>query len=618
MTNDRLAGLRHRAGFPDLRVTGQVLSTELGVVTLGHSVVLAQVPVKVACLDGALREHPFLGNLFAREDLRCGKEGRTPLEVRVHRSKPREARFLPLAQEAHLVFTRHDGVIDTSILECLDCCDGAVTGIHPDSVYVTLGELIRDECLDLCGISTREVVNSFDACFFEEHLSAGPTLLQHVNTGQDTKADDLVSRLEVLDEELSGVDAPRESTDRVDERDGAVGVDATVKDDDGLVGRACALNCRSHCRRAVGITGLARSTVSNRVDALLAVGLVHPAGEAVSTGGRPPARVAFNPLAGVVIAVDLGATHATIAVTDLSGQILDSETRTLDIADGPEAVLDAALAEGARLLEKGDHDASRLAGIGIGVPGPVEHSTGRPTNPPIMPGWDRFDVPGYVQRTFDVPVLVDNDVNILALGEHALSWPGVDDLIFVKVSTGIGAGIIAGGVLQRGAQGSAGDMGHVQVPHSHDSPRPPDDERDLEAIASGSAIAASLRADGVDASSSSDVVQLVRAGNAAAMAATRQAGREVGEVLATVVNMLNPSIIVIGGSVASAGEHLLAGGREGVYRRSIPLATQHLGIVQSQAGARAGVLGAAIMVTQHVLTPSSVDARAAGSTTTKL
>lgn len=357
------------------------------------------------------------------------------------------------------------------------------------------------------------------------------------------------------------------------------------------------------------LTGLARSTVSTRVDALLALGLVAPAGEAASTGGRPPARVAFNPLAGLVLAVDLGATHATIAIADLGGRIVDARTHELDIADGPERVLDATLAEGGKLLQRGGHDPSRLVGVGIGVPGPVEHSTGRPTNPPIMPGWDRFDVPEYVQRTFDVPVLVDNDVNVLALGEHALSWPGVEDLVFVKVSTGIGAGIISGGVLQRGAQGSAGDMGHVHVPYSRDSPRPAGDERDLEAIASGTAIAADLHAQGIDAGGSSDVVALVRAGNPAAIAATRQAGREVGEVLATVVNMLNPSIIVIGGSIARAGEHLLAGIREVVYRRSIPLATQHLGIVQSQAGARAGALGAAIMVTQHVLSPASIDAR---------
>ena len=359
------------------------------------------------------------------------------------------------------------------------------------------------------------------------------------------------------------------------------------------------------------LTGLARSTVSGRVDALLAAGLVRPAGEAASTGGRPPARVAFNPGAGVVLAVDLGATHATVAVADLAANILTSNTHPLDIADGPERVLDAVIAEGASLLERRGISDSQLVGMGIGVPGPVEHSTGRPTNPPIMPGWDRFDVPHYVQRAFDVPVLVDNDVNILALGEHALSWPGVSDLIFVKVATGIGAGIISGGALQRGAQGSAGDMGHVHVPFSHDSPRAPGDERDLEAIASGTAIAADLRAQGIQASGSSDVVTLVRAGHPAAIAATRQAGREVGEVLATVVNMLNPSVIVIGGSVARAGEHLLAGVREVVYRRSIPLATQHLGIVQSQAGETAGVLGAAIMVTRQVLSPAAVDARAA-------
>lgn len=359
------------------------------------------------------------------------------------------------------------------------------------------------------------------------------------------------------------------------------------------------------------VTGLARSTVSSRVDALLASGLVRPAGEAVSTGGRPPVRIAFNPLAGLTVAVDLGATRATVAIADLAGRILTSRTRSQDIAAGPESVLDSALADAHVLLQEIDAVPGSIVGVGIGVPGPVEHSTGRPTNPPIMPGWDRFDVPAYVQRTFAVPVLVDNDVNILALGEQAVSWPGVDDLVFVKVSTGIGAGIISGGRLQRGAQGSAGDMGHVQVPYSRDSPRPPGDERDLEAIASGTAIAAELRAQGIEARASSDVVSLVRAGDPAAIAATRQAGREVGEVLATVVNMLNPSLIVIGGSIARAGEHLLAGIREVVYRRSIPLATQHLGIVQSQAGETAGVRGAAIMVTQHVLDPAYVDALAA-------
>jgi predicted NBD/HSP70 family sugar kinase len=357
----------------------------------------------------------------------------------------------------------------------------------------------------------------------------------------------------------------------------------------------------------VHLTGLARSTVSARVDALLAAGLLMAAGEAASTGGRPPSRVAFNPRAGLVIAVDLGASHATVAIADLGGRILSSTTHPLDIASGPEPVLDRMLVEAQGLLDDLATGHGTIVGVGIGVPGPVEHSTGRPYNPPIMPGWDRFDIPGYVQRTFDVPVLVDNDVNVLALGEQTTSFPDTTDLIFVKVATGIGAGIIAGGQLQRGAQGSAGDMGHVRVPHSAESTHPADEERDLEDLASGSAIAASLRAQGIDAETSRDVTELVRAGNTAAIEALRQAGRDVGEVLATVVNLLNPSIVVLGGSIARAGEHLLAGVREVVYRRSIPLATQHLAIVQSPTGERAAVLGAAIMVAREVLSPVNVE-----------
>ena len=362
----------------------------------------------------------------------------------------------------------------------------------------------------------------------------------------------------------------------------------------------------------VHLTGLARSTVSNRVDALLSSGLVIPAGEAASTGGRPPARVTFNARAGLVLAADLGASHATVAVSDLAGRILDSTTQPLDISAGPQVVLDHVVAKGTELLASPKASGIPLIGIGIGVPGPVEHSTGRPYNPPIMPGWDRFDVPAHVQRTFDVPVLVDNDVNILALGEHAMSFPDATDLVFVKVATGIGAGIITGGTLQRGAQGSAGDLGHVRVPLRPGETLLDERGRDLEDLASGTAIAAALRRQGVEAENSGDVVDLVRAGNVAAIEATRQAGRDVGEVLAAVVNLLNPSIIVLGGSIARAGEHLLAGVREVVYRRSIPLATQHLAIVQTQAGDRAGVLGAAIMVTRHVLSPAAVDAHVAG------
>ncbi|MBT8162203.1 MULTISPECIES: ROK family transcriptional regulator [Arthrobacter] len=366
---------------------------------------------------------------------------------------------------------------------------------------------------------------------------------------------------------------------------------------------------RARTRAELAITtGLARSTVASRIDALMNSGLVGPAGEASSSGGRPPSRFAFNPAARVVLAVDVGATHVIVAVTDLGGTVLAERRLKQQVADGPDVVLGRVVAEGLELLGESGRGIVDLAGIGIGLPGPVEHATGRPVKPPIMPGWDGFDVVRYVQRSLPVPVLVDNDVNIMALGERTAYWPDHDNLLFVKIATGIGAGIISSGELQRGANGTAGDLGHVRVPRGDDVLCTCGNHGCLEALASGMAVARRLAANGLEASSGADVVRLVAEGNLQAIQALRQAGRDVGDVLATVVNLLNPSMIVIGGSVGEAGEHLVAGIREVVYRRSLPLATSHLRIGISMAGDRAAILGASQMVTQHVLSPAVIEA----------
>jgi predicted NBD/HSP70 family sugar kinase len=355
-------------------------------------------------------------------------------------------------------------------------------------------------------------------------------------------------------------------------------------------------------------TGLARSTVASRIDALIASGLVGPAGEATSSGGRPPSRFAFNPAVRVVLAVDVGATHVIVAVTDLNGEVLAEQRLAQDVADGPEAVLDRVVSEGLLLLAKAGRAVDDVAGVGMGLPGPVEHATGRPVKPPIMPGWDGFDVVAYVQRSLPVPVLVDNDVNIMALGERTAHWPEHENFLFIKVATGVGSGIISSGMLQRGANGTAGDLGHVRVPRGDEVLCRCGNYGCLEALASGPALAAELDRQGVPAARGSDVLRLVAQGNLQAIQVLRQAGRDVGDVLATVVNMLNPSVIVIGGSLGQAGEHLMAGVREVVYRRSLPLATAHLRIALSMAGDRAAILGASQMVTQHVLSPAAVEA----------
>lgn len=362
-----------------------------------------------------------------------------------------------------------------------------------------------------------------------------------------------------------------------------------------------------------GITGLARSTVAARIDALISSGLVGPAGEATSSGGRPPSRFAFNPAARVVLAVDVGATHVALAVTDLGGSVLAERRVDQQVADGPEKVLGLVVREAAKLLASASRGVADLAGVGIGLPGPVEHDTGRPVKPPIMPGWDGFDVVRFVQRSLPVPVLVDNDVNIMALGERTAHWPDQDNFIFVKVATGIGAGIISSGQLQRGANGTAGDLGHVRVPRGDHVLCRCGNHGCLEALASGPAMAAGLRSEGLEAATGADVVSLVAHGNQQVVQALRQAGRDVGDVLATVVNLLNPSVIVIGGSIGESGEHLVAGVREVVYRRSLPLATSQLRIGLSHAGDKAAILGASQLVTQHVLSPAVIEATLAGN-----
>ncbi len=357
--------------------------------------------------------------------------------------------------------------------------------------------------------------------------------------------------------------------------------------------------------------GVARSTLGIRIDALLAAGLVDGVGGG-SSGGRPPVLVALRPAGRLVLAADLGARHARIALADLTGGIVAETAEAVSIDEGPSAVLDRLAAAADQLLAAVDRDRDRdaIVAVGIGLPGPVRHATGRPWNPPIMPGWHDVDVPGIAGDLLGAPVLVDNDVNIMALGEHA-AHPGIDDLLFVKVATGIGAGVVSDGRLRRGAAGVAGDLGHVRVARGDGIRCTCGQEGCLEALASGPALAAGLRELGgaaADARSAPDVVRLVAAGDRSAIAAVRQAGRDLGEVLAGAVNLVGPSVIVIGGALAAAGDQLLAGVREVVYRRSTPAATEQLQIVLSRAREHAAVRGAALLALDHALDPRNIDA----------
>jgi predicted NBD/HSP70 family sugar kinase len=354
-------------------------------------------------------------------------------------------------------------------------------------------------------------------------------------------------------------------------------------------------------------TGLARSTIAQRIESLASSGLIKEIGEAPSTGGRPPSVLGFNPDAGIVLAADLGATHSRIAVANLGGEILAETTADIEIASGPHQVLSWVDETFEQLLGEAGRQAPDVRGIGIGLPGPVEFAAGRPVSPPIMPGWDGYDVRGHLKGRFNAPVLVDNDVNIMAMGERWVMDQPVQDFLFVKVGTGIGSGLFLDGQLRRGAQGAAGDIGHIPVAGAETVCRC-GNVGCVEASAGGAALARQLAAQGKDTANSRDVLALARSGDRDASQAVREAGRLLGQVLAATVNLLNPAMIMIGGDMAEAGDQLLAGVREIVYQRSTALATNDLTITSSTMGDRAGVTGAAAMVIEHLLAPASIDA----------
>ncbi len=357
------------------------------------------------------------------------------------------------------------------------------------------------------------------------------------------------------------------------------------------------------------VTGLSRTAVTQRVDALRDLGLLLEHDPTGSTGGRPPSQLRFNADAGVVLAADFDIDRCRIAVGSLDGTLLAEQAAVIDIGRGPIEVVGWLADQFDELLRQVERSAADLRGIGIGVPGPVEFSAGRAVSPPIMPGWDGVSIPELLSPRFPLPVQVDNDVNIMAVGEHAASWrQRADDLLFLKVSAGIGCGIIVGGRLHRGAAGAAGDVGHIPVDGYGDVVCACGNSGCVEAVAGGTAIAARLREGGYDCTGAGGVAALVHAGNADASRLVRDAGRLIGTVVANLVNSFNPAVIVVGGEIAMAHAHLLAGIREVVYQRSTALATQNLDLVVSQLGDHAGVVGAIAGVLDDILSPDSVDA----------
>lgn len=347
------------------------------------------------------------------------------------------------------------------------------------------------------------------------------------------------------------------------------------------------------------------------LERLVALGYVAEAGLAASRGGRRSTLVELSPRLRFA-SVDLGASSIDVEVVNGRLEPVTAYTEPADIRSGPKVTLQRVN----ELLHKARVDGAyeRLDAIGIGVPGPVSFRDGVPVSPPIMPGWDRFPVRELLTREHGCPAVVDNDVNIMAIGErHGGVAHSVDDFLFIKIGTGIGCGIYLHGEVYRGTDGCAGDIGHIQV-----DPNGPmcscGNVGCLEAVFSGAALAreatAAARAEvspalverlaARGAVTALDVAQGAVEGDVTCIQLIRDGGRRVGSVLAGLVSFTNPSMIVIGGGLAQLGHILLAEIRSVVYRRSTPLATGSMPIVLSDLDDRAGLIGAARLVSDQV------------------
>ncbi|WP_239114747.1 ROK family transcriptional regulator [Planotetraspora kaengkrachanensis] len=346
------------------------------------------------------------------------------------------------------------------------------------------------------------------------------------------------------------------------------------------------------------LSGLAASSVSLRVEELIGSGLLVEEGSASSRGGRRPRRLRVSPTAGLLAVADLGGRHARLGLLDLSGAPLVVEELPCDISLGPEATLDWIAASFDALLAAHGPAGVPLRGIAAGLPGPVDPASGRVVSPSRMPGWNNFPVAEHLGAHYDLPVLVENDANLLAVGE-ARAWPGCETVMVLKAGSGIGCGVIVNGVLHRG-RGAAGDISHVRVRTDSSVTCSCGHLDCLEAYASGAALMSVLAEQGIAVERPSDVVALVDDGIPEATALVMNAGRLIGEVLTVLVNFINPDAIVIGGSLSKA-EPLISAIRAAVYERCLPLATRDLEIAVTRSGPDAALLGAGTLLLDAVL-----------------
>lgn len=358
------------------------------------------------------------------------------------------------------------------------------------------------------------------------------------------------------------------------------------------------------------LTGLARSTVGQQVEVLLGCGLLTEEIMDSSVRGRPPHVLAVSTTAGTIAVADVEVNAVRLAVTDLSGTLILRSALTVDLARGPKAILGDLAAEWRDMLSRSGHDPDGIRQIVVGLPAPVDYQRGCAVRPPGMPGWDSFPVGSFLSQEFDVPVFVDNDANLAALGETARGKDTEKPLLAVRISSGIGAGLVtANGEVHRGADGAAGDIGHIRVPGYEEVLCSCGKRGCLEAVASCTAVLADLELTGGNDPEAGvkQLVHLLATGDAKTLSRVRDAGAVVGEIMATLVHVYNPRTLVLSGPMTEACDDLLSEVRSVVYRQALPLATRKLVITATRLEQTAGLIGGVVLAVREVFSDKGME-----------
>ena len=365
---------------------------------------------------------------------------------------------------------------------------------------------------------------------------------------------------------------------------------------DALRGRGTA--SRAEIARA---TGLSRSTVSSIVSDLIAAGLLTEQAEATGVahgeaGGRPPVLLSLNPSAGLAVGVDFGHTHLRVAVSDLSHEVLAESWQELDVDHSAEEGLDAAAKLVDEVLNQAKAERKGVIGVGMGLPGPINRMTGAVGSSSILPGWVGVNAAMEMERRLRLPVRVENDANLGALAEFVWgSGRGFADVVYIKLSSGVGAGLLFGGRLHQGAGGTAGEIGHMPAQNGTAICRC-GSRGCIETVASARAIAEQVGVSRGEDVSPRDLLRLIADRDPAASRLVGEAGREIGVALAGLCNLVNPNCVIIGGDLSAAGDLITEPVVESIRRYAIASAAEEVKVVAGVLGERAELLGALALV----------------------